>query len=137
MNEKEVMQNFLMEQLKILRKKDVKTLMRNKETQKLERIATELKLDYNPIMEYKKAIYERQEEIPRDYILELICYIKISGIEDWKFFKDSEYPVNVLQEEGQQLLAIVQWKRLLELFEWKNLERAKIGRVTGCRFFIV
>lgn len=105
MNEKEVMQNFLMEQLKILRKKDVKTLMRNKETQKLERIATELKLDYNPIMEYKKAIYERQEEIPRDYILELICYIKISGIEDWKFFKDSEYPVNVLQEEGQQLLA--------------------------------
>lgn len=145
MDENKVIQNFLMGQLKILREKRVADWMRKKETLRLVEVLRELKFDFDPIMEYKRAIYERQEKIPKDYILELICYVKISGIKDWKFFQDSEYPVNILQERGQELLACLIMTQdicdctmgeIVEAVMWKILERAKIGRVTGCRFFM-
>lgn len=103
---KEEIQDFLLKQLEILKAQHVKGLMKLKRVKELKGILENLKFDFNPIIDYKGAIYEKQSEIPKYYIYELICYIKLSGIGDWKFFlspeniADPEYIVNILEEMG-------------------------------------
>lgn len=115
---KEEIQDFVMQQLKILRIQQVKSLIKLKRIEELESVVGNLKFDFNPIIDYQGAIYEKREEIPKDYIFELICYVKLS---DWKFFLYPEDIVNVIEEIGEWEMACLIITNDIQSYSWKQL----------------
>lgn len=93
----------LEEQLEKLKEADVLKIVKSG---RVKEVVEKLQLDFYWIKYLYKgeAIYQSSEEIPKDYMYELIFYVKLSGLEDFIYFRDyEENCINVLLELEEEV----------------------------------
>lgn len=99
---------FLEGQLKKLQKANVADLMKARQHEELEAILENIELDFSPLGEFwkeeDKAIYQSQEEIPKEFLYELTCYIVQSSLGDEVFFEYYEGFIEVLEETEEEVM---------------------------------
>lgn len=107
MTRREEVQGFLKGQFEIFQGVHVAELMKFGQYKELEAIRKNIELDLSPLEvfweEEDEAIY-RPEEIPKEFLYELICYMCCSGYDDDNFCDSYEHLQNVLRATGEVVL---------------------------------
>ncbi len=106
MTRKEVM-TFLEGQLKKLQEAHVADLMRARRSKELEQVLEDMGLEFSPIESFfnetNDAIYQDEEEIPKQFCYELGLYMQQSHLADTIFFEDYEVYRTILKEMEERL----------------------------------
>lgn len=105
MDRKQVIQ-FLEEQLKKMHEAHVDDLMKAHRSEELEDLMKEMDLDFSVINEFYEEegfLNLEKDEIPREYLYELILYMRQSGIFDCFFLENNVDCRDLLYEKKEEV----------------------------------
>lgn len=107
MTRREEAQEFLKGQLEILRGLHVASLMKARQHGKLEKKLEDIELDFSLLKEYwdfeQVSIYQNTKEIPKDFLLELGCYMQQSKFMNDVYFQNIEDYEYLLLNTGEEV----------------------------------
>lgn len=98
---------FLEEQLKKLQEAHVAELMKSRRDEELEAILADVKLDSFLIETFEQPVYMSRQEIPKQFIYELVCYINKSGLPNWHFFEDDFNFISILRDTDEKVAEVI------------------------------
>lgn len=108
MTRREEAQEFLKGQLVRLKEVHVEDLMRARRHEELEAILEDIELDISPLEtfwdEEDEAIYQSEQEIPKEFLYELVCYMSCSEYDDDYYCEAYGYLQNVLRATKEEVL---------------------------------
>lgn len=98
---------FLEGQLKKLQEAHVAELMKSRRHEELEAILADVKLDSFLIEIFEQPVYMSRQEIPKQFIYELVCYINKSGLPNWHFFEDDFNFISILRDTDEKVAEVI------------------------------
>lgn len=115
---------FLEGQLKKLQEAHVAELMKGRRDEELEAILADVKLDSFFIEIFEQPVYMTLQEIPKEFVYELVCYINQSGLPNWHFFEDDFNFISILRATDEKVageIASLMTERELRCYTMEDL----------------